>query len=490
MHPVLYHLKLKLHSDWRALRRARDDAPNPAARTLAQPARESCTSTSTSTKISTSTTQQKPTLRILILFGKDWDREALQRFAADSAQPYQFYFEGFDLFSFPSNAQLLSFDIWRFVQRLTQRYAGKIDGVVSNNEQFGSLCASLLAQSLGLPGLSVVSALTCQHKFLARQQIAAILPNAVPQFAIFPYQLRATDALPLPLPFFVKPVKATFSVLARSIETRAALQRLLDFAPWETFLIKRLVRPFNQVMRRVLPDIEADAHHMIAESPLAGVQLNIDGYVRHGKVTLFGMVDEIMYPGTHAFLRFTYPSRWQNQLHQRIQQASETILAQLGYDHGCFNLEFFYDESNDSLKLIEVNPRMSTQTADFYRLVDGIDAYAVNFALATVLPLPSASSVPPAFGAAASFVFRKFDGTTCDRLPSAAQRAWLAQTYPDARLMMYAKTGRGLRREYKWLGSHRYAVLNLAGFDHADVLQRLDHICQQLGWHNDQTLVS
>jgi hypothetical protein len=363
------------------------------------------------------------------------------------------------------------------VQRLTHRYAGKIDGVVSNNEQFGTLSAALLAEALRLPGLSVMSTLTCQHKYLARQQIAAVLPDAVPRFAIFPYQLNATDSLPLPLPFFVKPVKATFSVLA-----------LLDFAPWETFLIKRLVRPFNQVMRRVLPDIKADAHHMIAESPLEGAQLNVDGYVQHGKVTLLGIVDEIMYPGTHAFLRFAYPSRWQNQLQQRIQQSSEAVLAQLGYDHGCFNLEFFYDVASDSLKLIEVNPRMSTQTADFYRLVDGIDAYAINFALATAQPLPPASPIAPVFGAAASFVFRKFDGSTCDQLPTPAQRAWLAQTYPDARLMMYAKTGRGLRREYKWLGSHRYAVLNLAGLDHADVLRRLDHICQQLGWQNDQKL--
>ena len=437
------------------------------------------------------TAHESRRLRILILFGKDWDREALQRFDTDSAQPYQFYFEGFDLFSFPSNVRLLTFDIWRFVQQLKQRYAGKIDGVVSNNEQFGSLCAALLAEELGLPGLSAMSTLICQHKYLARQKIAAVLPDTVPQFAIFPYQLRATDALPLPLPFFVKPVKATFSVLARTIDNRAALQHLLDFAPWETFLIKRLVRPFNHAMRRLLPDVAADAHHMIAESPLTGVQLNIDGYVQHGKVTLFGIVDEVMYPGTHAFLRFAYPSRWQNQLQHRLQHLSENVLAHLGYDHGCFNLEYFYDVAGDCLKLIEVNPRMSTQTADFYRLVHGIDAYAINFALATAQPLPAPSRSPTTskFGAAASFVFRKFDGTTCDQPPTAAQRTWLAQTYPDARLMMYAKTGRGLRREYKWLGSHRYAVLNLAGVDEVDLLQRFDHICQYFGWQNDQRLV-
>jgi hypothetical protein len=441
-------------------------------------------------RLNTDRSAPKRPLRILILFGKDWDREALQRFGTDSEQPYLFYFEGFELFSFPSNARLLTFDIWRFVERMRQRYAGKIDGVVSNNEQFGSLSAALLAEQLGLPGLSARCTLTCQHKYLARLQIAAALPEVVPQFAIFPYTWRPEDALPLPLPFFVKPVKATFSVLARSIEKPAALHQLLEFAPWETILIKRLVRPFNQAIRRLLPEVEADAHHMIAESSLVGAQLNIDGYVRDGQVTLFGIVDEIMYPDTHAFLRFAYPSRWQQQLAQRVQQLSEQVLAQLDYQHGCFNLEFFYEAASDSLKLIEVNPRMSTQTADFYRLVDGVDAYAINFALATRQPLPAASSTKPVFGAAASFVFRKFDGTSCNQPPTAAQRAWLAQTYPDARLMWYGKTGRGLRREYKWLGSHRYAILNLAGIDAADLQRRLAHVCGYLGWQCDQGLVA
>ena len=424
----------------------------------------------------------KKPLRILILFGKDWDREALQRFDAHSERPYQFYFEGFELFSFPSNVQLLTFDIWRFVHKLKHRYAGQIDGVVSNNEQFGSLCAALLAEQLGLPGLSATCTLICQHKYLARQQIAAVLPEAVPQFAIFPYALRPTDPLPLPLPFFVKPVKATFSVLARAVVDHSTLQQLLNFSAWETFLIKRLVRPFNQVMRRRFPDVEADAHHMIAESLLTGVQLNVDGYVQNGEVTLFGIVDEVMYPGTHAFLRFAYPSRWQAQLKQRVHQMTNSILARLGYHHGCFNIEFFYNPESDNLQLVEINPRMSTQTADFFRLVDGVDAYAINFALATRQPVPAVSKISSEFNVAASFVVRKFDGTTCECPPTAAQRAWLAQTYPDARLMWYGKTGRGLQREYKWLGSHRYAILNMAGTDDADLQRRFENVCQYLGW--------
>jgi hypothetical protein len=88
---------------------------------------------------------------ILVLFPKDWDRLLF-------AQPkyrtsYHFYYEGFDLFRFPENARLIAFDILRFVERLAAKYRRiGLDGIVSNNEQFGALTASLLAERLGLPG--------------------------------------------------------------------------------------------------------------------------------------------------------------------------------------------------------------------------------------------------------------------------------------------------------------------------------------------------
>ena len=43
---------------------------------------------------------------------------------------------------------------------------------------------------------------------------------------------------------------------------------------------------------------------MIAEEILDGVQVNIDGYVHNGVINVLGVVDEVMYPGTQAFMRF------------------------------------------------------------------------------------------------------------------------------------------------------------------------------------------
>jgi hypothetical protein len=48
--------------------------------------------------------------------------------------------------------------------------------------------------------------------------------------------------------------------------------------------------------------------------------------------------------------------------------------------------------------------------------------------------------------------------------------------------MLYLKHGADLAREMKWLGSHRYAVLNLAGRDRADLYARYRDIRDTLGF--------
>ena len=87
--------------------------------------------------------------RILVVFTKEWDREA---FARDACADYELVHEGFDLFRFPSSARLLTFEARAFVERLVERWRGRIDGVFSNNEYFGALIAAAVAERLGLPG--------------------------------------------------------------------------------------------------------------------------------------------------------------------------------------------------------------------------------------------------------------------------------------------------------------------------------------------------
>ena len=408
--------------------------------------------------------------RILVLFPKEWDRLEFGR--PEYADRYEFVYAGFDLFRFPQNARLLTFDVFRFVNDVVARFRHeRVDGVFSNNEYFGALIAAVVAEKLGLPGNDPRVVLTAQHKFYARRAFAAIAPEASPRYAAFPYDVRRRGDLPFELPCFVKPVKATFSVLARRVDTFEELRRHLSFWPFEKHLIKRLVKPFNDLLPWYT-DFRVDAHHMIAEEVLQGVQVNLDGYVHQGKVRVLGVIDENMYPGTFAFRSFEYPSSNVPAAAQAQMIAlAGKVLAGIGYRHGFFNLELAWEPETGRMRLIEINPRMASQLAYLYEWVDGVSPYHMLLDLA-VGEAPRLERAVPRYRHAASFALRKFDGKPLAAHPTPAQLERARREYPEARLMLYLKRGGSLAREMKWLGSYRYAVVNLGAGSSRDLYER------------------
>jgi len=415
--------------------------------------------------------------KILVLFSQEWDLAELSR--PELQREFKFLFEGFDLFRFPDNARLLTFDARRFIHRLLRKYrrAG-LHGVISSNDQFGALIAAELARLLRLPGTDPHAVVLAQHKYYSRQVQQAIAPEATPRFFAFPFDLDDPARMELPFPFFVKPVKATFSVLARRVEDFEDLRRHLSFAPFEGLIIRKLVQPFNDlaVGRN---GFRLDAYHVVGEEILDGVQVNVDGFACHGRIRVLGIVDEVMYPGTQHFLRFEYPSRLPAEVQARITALTRRLMQGIGFDHGFFNVELMYQPESGALKIVEVNPRLAAQLADLYQRVDGINPFRMLLDLATGVE-PEWQPGAGRFRAAACFVFRRFDGTSPRLRVSSAQRQWLQQQFPDAQLFFYLKRGASLAREMKWLGSHRYATLNLGGESRRDLEERYRTVCRQL----------
>ena len=421
-----------------------------------------------------------PQGRALALFNFDWDHDAFERLSAswaiDSA--------GFDLFTFPSYVRLAWFDLHRFVERLARQARSRgWRSVVSHHEQFGALAAALLAERMGWPGTPVRAVLACQHKLHARKLVQQVCPEA--NIAFEPLQARYGDPIPggLRYPLFVKPVKAAFSVLARTVRHHDELTALTRFGPAELWIIRRLVEPFERIARERLPGIPT-AHGMQLEQPVQGTQHNLDGWVHRGHVHALGVVDALMYPGTQAFQRFQYPSRLASAVQQRALEVAARFLEAVGFDHGFFNMEFFVDAASGQVKVIEFNPRLASQLADLYRRVDGLDAHAGSLALANGDdPRPAMRACTSASaGAAASFVFRAFDVASVPAMPDAARLQALREAYGDSWISVMPKSGRGLARDFKWLGSHRYGVLHLGGADEHQLHERYRHACRLLQW--------
>src|SRR5258708_32291302 len=88
--------------------------------------------------------------RILVLFPDEWDRAA----AADPRyrERYEFFYEGFDLFSFPDNARLFTFAALAFLDRLVRSYRPqRLDAVFTSDAPCEPCLGALIPARLGTP---------------------------------------------------------------------------------------------------------------------------------------------------------------------------------------------------------------------------------------------------------------------------------------------------------------------------------------------------
>jgi hypothetical protein len=418
--------------------------------------------------------------RLGLLFSYDWDEDAFSALA----HRYTFDRAGFDLFSFPSNARLIHFDLQGFAKGQARRgRALGWAGVVSHHEQFGALAAALVAEELGLPGTAPNAVLAAQHKLVARRVLQQVAPEANVGFAEL--DVAYGDHIPpgLSYPAFVKPVKAAFSVLARTVNNHAELQAHTRFGRRELWVIRRLVQPFERVMQARMPG-SSSAHRLLLEEalPVHTPQFNLDGWVFKGQAHALGVVDAVMYPGTQAFMRWEHPSRLAAGVQAQALAVAQKFLTAIGFTHGCFNMEFFYDTATKRLSVIEFNPRLASQFSDLYARVLGVDAHALSLALALGQDPADLPRAVPTAGAAASLVYRAFDLHSAPPMPSAAQQAQVAQRFADSRLFTYPKSGHALQRDFKWLGSYRYGIIHLGGRDAQHLRERCEQASALLGW--------
>ena len=414
----------------------------------------------------------------MVLFGYDWDGIEFKKLSRRWPQLHA----GFDLFSFPSNARLAWFDMDRFTRlaALRARIQGA-SGVVSNHEQFGALCAALLAEKMRWPGTPVEAVLAMQHKLYAREVLQRVAPEANVPFSRLEAEYDADIPNGLHYPTFVKPVKAAFSVLAKTVHNRQALFDHTRFSRQELWVIRHLVEPFEKVLRRRLPDA-GTAHSLMLEECVRGRQYCLDGYVFGGRFRRFGIVDAIMYPGTDAFMRWEYPSHLPETLQREAEEVAVRFMREVGFNHGLFNMEFVVDAHSGQLKVIEFNPRMAAQFSDLYARVDGLRLHEMALAMSHGIDPLTVPVDEPTANCASSFVYRSFDPAALVRMPVASEQRAFHKAYPDGLLLQFPKLSSQIQRDFKWLDSYRYGIIHLGGRDPADLRQRCEHASSLLGW--------
>ena len=357
------------------------------------------------------------------------------------------------------------------IEETVRRYEGAgLSGVTSGVAYPGMPVAAVVARRLGLRGPRVGGVLLCEHKYYSRLAQRAVVPHATPDFGLVePKSPRAPEGMSFPL--FVKPVKSSFSMNARTVCGEEELRDLVASGPMPGPYLK----PFDDLLRSYT-EFEAGGSNFIAETPLEGAQVSLEGYVSGGRVHTLGIIDSIMYPGTISFRRFQYPSALPTGVQRRMSRIAETFLKGIDYDDALFNVELIYNAAADTVHIIEVNPKIASQFIDLFEKVDGTSSYRVLLQVA-LGEEPDFTEGHGPFKLAASCVLRRFEDALVLRAPSGEEIRALKSKVPDARVEVTAQEGRLLSDGMQDGKSFRYCVVNI-GADSDEELGAKLELCE------------
>jgi hypothetical protein len=379
----------------------------------------------------------------------------------------------------PSDTECPSdFDALRFIERAASGELGRIDGVFSASDYPGATVAAAIAARLSLPGSQPDCVLRAAHKYYSRRAQREVAPEAVPRFALL--RPGGNARVPFPFPVFVKPVKGSYSVLARSVRSSSELEDFLSSRQVREFttdylaIFNRLVAAFTR--------FEYDGRWLIVEELLRGRLVTVEGYACAGEVSLLGIVDSVLHP-QGSFARFDYPSSLPPEVQARMQEIAGRVIARLGLDWTLWNIEMIWDPERDRIAIVEVNPRLCGQFADLYQKVDGMNGYAVALALARG-EQPKLLRGAGRFRMASSYPLRALEPVRVARAPSQEDIAAAAALHPQTLCWNECRTGDALSdfAAGEDGASFRYGVVNLGADTVEEREARFAAVRERLGY--------
>lgn len=359
-------------------------------------------------------------------------------------------------------------------------FDGTVDGIVSHWDFPTSVLGPMLAAERGLPAPSLTSLLKCEHKYWSRLEQRRAVPEVVPGFVAFdPFADDVAGQIDLAFPYWVKPVKGHSSNLGFEIRGPEDLEAAVAEIRSE---ITDVGDAFDQVLRRVdLPEELAGTGGTtcLAEEIIEGVQIAPEGSVSGGSFAVHGVVD--MHKDAHGLSieRIDYPaSLVPAEVQQRAIDATERLLHHIGFDNGCFNSEFMWDEARDALRIIEVNTRISQSHSELFTLVDGRS----NHQVAVDVALGQAPGMPENRGdlaVATQHVIIHGRDAVVRAVPHEAVVARIIERYPGTRIEFPVKPGDRLS-ELPHQDSYRYllAIVYVGAKDHDALRERITDIEQ------------
>jgi hypothetical protein len=321
-----------------------------------------------------------------------------------------------------------------------EAFDGTIDAVIGFWDFPVSLMVPILCQRFdGLRCPSLEAVMKCEHKYWCRLEQQKVI-DEYPRFGLVDPERDEEPPAGVSYPMWVKPVKSFSSQLAFGVGDQ---QEFRDALAAIRAGIRRVGEPFELILEQLdlPPEIAGvGGTACLVEEAISGRQATVEGYRYRGETRVYGVVDSVTYEDIPSFVRYQYPSTLPDRVTKWMADVAGRIMTQVGLDYATFNIEFFWDEATDTLKVLEVNPRHSQSHAELFADVDGAPNHQalVRLALGRDPELPHRSGPHPM---AAKWFLRHFSDAVVRRHPSAEEVAAVQREIPGTTVDIIAHEG-------------------------------------------------
>lgn len=367
------------------------------------------------------------------------------------------------------------------IQRM-ESFEGGIHGVASYYDFPGTDLVPILARKFQLPGPGLESVVKCEHKHWSRLEQKRIIPDHITNFQAFdPFDDNAWEKLEIDFPFWIKPIKSFKSFMCFKIESEKDFRKATaEMRERVGFICEPFVH-FIEKYADLPPEVSDLKKICLAESPMGGAQVTLEGHSFRGEAVAYGIVDSIREKDGTSFGRYQYPSRLPLEIQQKMVDIARTVIRGIGLDNSPFNIEFFYDKSADHIYLLEINPRVSQAHTEIFSKVHGHSHFSimVDLCLGRKPPLMEKKG---SFSMAAHFMLRHFEDGVVKRIPTTEEVNKVKWLFPGTEIKILVREGDRLSELVAVQNSYSYELANIfvGGRDEEDLLSKYQQMLDLL----------
>lgn len=356
-----------------------------------------------------------------------------------------------------------------------ERFPGSVDAIIAHWDFPASVIAPVLCREYGIPAPPLESVFKCEHKYWGRLEQKKAIPDCIPGFTSFdPFDDNAGKRIELDFPYWIKPVKSFGSQLGFKIHDAKEFQQAITKIRGA---IGRIGASFDEALELIdLPEEirQCSGNMCIAEEIISGAQSAIEGSIAQGEYLVHGVLDMPKDRAGRSFDRYEYPSALPEPVQRRMIDSCERFLRHIGFDNGCFNAEYLWDEQPDKLRLVELNTRLSESHSDLFAKVDGMSNHevAIDIALGVRPRMPCREGK---FRIAAKCMIPHYEDGVVRRIPSQQELEQIQARFPETQIILQVKPGMRLS-ELLNQDSYRYVLgtLFLGAESREQLLERCD----------------